>query len=43
MAGEFLTTRSFVGLDPQYGETQVSMATEGRKGIAKGYTHEPEP
>ncbi|KAK3091498.1 hypothetical protein FSP39_020269 [Pinctada imbricata] len=39
-AGEFLSTRSWKGLDQQLGETPIIKAVEGRKGIASGYTHE---
>nr|XP_054764127.1 2-(3-amino-3-carboxypropyl)histidine synthase subunit 2-like [Lytechinus pictus] len=39
-ASEFLIGRSWQGLEQKLGETPVVMATEGRKGIAAGYTHE---
>ena len=38
--GEFLLERSWRGLEPQLGETEVSEAVEGRPGIASGYLGE---
>ncbi|KAJ3189271.1 Diphthamide biosynthesis protein 2 [Gaertneriomyces sp. JEL0708] len=32
--------RTFKGLEPSIGETAVEKASEGRSGIARGYTHE---
>ena len=37
---EYLSKRSWRGLDPTKGETAVSKPIEGRKGIATEYTHE---
>ncbi|CAG8439097.1 1100_t:CDS:10 [Acaulospora morrowiae] len=39
-AGEFLNSRMFRGLEQNIGETEVQLAEEGRKGIARGYTDE---
>ncbi|KAJ8305393.1 hypothetical protein KUTeg_015938 [Tegillarca granosa] len=39
-AGEYLSSRSWKGLDQKLGETPVVKAVEGRKGIAATYTHE---
>ena len=39
-AGDFLSSRSFRGLEQHLGETPVTMAVEGRRGIARGY-HNP--
>ncbi|XP_071501716.1 2-(3-amino-3-carboxypropyl)histidine synthase subunit 2-like [Diadema antillarum] len=39
-ASEFLAGRSWQGLEQKVGETPVTKATEGRKGIAASYTHE---
>lgn len=38
---EFLSTRSFQGLDPRLGQTPVEKAVEGTTGIASGYSSEP--
>nr|XP_022899702.1 2-(3-amino-3-carboxypropyl)histidine synthase subunit 2 [Onthophagus taurus] len=38
--GEFLSGRSFKGLEQKLGETEVKIAKEGRKGIAQGYKNE---
>ncbi|KAL8618621.1 hypothetical protein ACOMHN_015731 [Nucella lapillus] len=40
-AGEFLSSRSWQGLERQLGQTEVKKATEGRSGIAMGYHSEP--
>ena len=40
ISGEFLAGRTWQGLDQNLGETPVTKATEGRRGIAGGYTHE---
>ena len=37
---EYLSSRSWRGLEQKQGETPVTKAVEGRKGIAAGYTHE---
>ncbi|KAI8509022.1 Diphthamide biosynthesis protein 2 [Branchiostoma belcheri] len=37
----FLQSRSWQGLEQQLGETEVTTAVEGRRGIAAGYSHEP--
>ena len=42
IAGEFLASRSWRGLDRKLGETPVEKAKDGRSGIALGYTHEPQ-
>jgi diphthamide biosynthesis protein 2 len=39
-ASRFLAERTFQGLEQKIGETPVLVATEGRKGIAKGYQNE---
>lgn len=39
-AAEFLNKRTWRGLEQQLGETEVTMAAEGRSGLAAGYTHE---
>ncbi|KAJ8305915.1 hypothetical protein KUTeg_016460 [Tegillarca granosa] len=39
-AGEYLSSRSWKGLDQKLDETPVVKAVEGRKGIAATYTHE---
>ncbi|GAB1610308.1 2-3-amino-3-carboxypropylhistidine synthase subunit 2-like, partial [Argonauta hians] len=39
-AGEFLKQRSWQGLQPRLGETPVTKAVEGSKGIAWKYSHE---
>lgn len=39
---EYLSSRSWRGLEQKQGETPVTKAVEGRKGIAAGYTHEEE-
>ncbi|XP_073232965.1 2-(3-amino-3-carboxypropyl)histidine synthase subunit 2-like [Porites lutea] len=41
-AAEYLSSRSWRGLEQKQGETPVTKAVEGRKGIAAGYTHEEE-
>ncbi|XP_060081378.1 2-(3-amino-3-carboxypropyl)histidine synthase subunit 2-like [Ylistrum balloti] len=41
-AGEYLASRSWRGLEQKLGETEVTKALEGQKGIAAGYTNEPE-
>ena len=38
--GEFLASRSWRGLEQKQGETPVTKAVDGRKGIAAGYSHE---
>ncbi|XP_045160185.2 2-(3-amino-3-carboxypropyl)histidine synthase subunit 2-like [Mercenaria mercenaria] len=40
-AGEYLSMRSWQGLEQKLGETPVTMAVEGQKGIAMGYSDEP--
>uniref|UniRef100_A0A2C9JQU2 2-(3-amino-3-carboxypropyl)histidine synthase subunit 2 n=1 Tax=Biomphalaria glabrata TaxID=6526 RepID=A0A2C9JQU2_BIOGL len=40
-AGEFLSTRSWKGLEQKLGETAVSLAVQGQCGIAAGYENEP--
>ncbi|KAL4237095.1 Diphthamide biosynthesis protein 2 [Mactra antiquata] len=40
-AGEFLELRSWQGLEQKLGETPVTKAVEGQKGIAMGYCDEP--
>ena len=37
---EYLSSRSWRGLEQKQGETPITKAVEGRKGIAAGYTHE---
>jgi hypothetical protein len=37
---EFLNKRSFKGLEPKIGETEVQFAVEGRSGIPKQYDGE---
>lgn len=39
-AGEFLHNRSWTGLEPNLGQTSVSKAVEGKKGIAASYQDE---
>ena len=39
---EYLSSRSWRGLEQKLGETPVTKAVDGRKGIAAGYTHEKE-
>ena len=39
-SAEFLTQRSWKGLEMRRGETPVTKAVEGRSGIASSYTHE---
>lgn len=39
--GEYLSNRSWQGLDQQLGETPVVKAVEGQFGIAAGYTENP--
>ncbi|KAK7508182.1 hypothetical protein BaRGS_00000421 [Batillaria attramentaria] len=41
-AGEFLSARSWRGLERKLGETPVEKAKEGRSGIALGYENEPQ-
>ncbi|KAL1921869.1 uncharacterized protein VTP21DRAFT_10511 [Calcarisporiella thermophila] len=41
-AGEFLNLRTFRGLDPRIGQTEVEEVEEGRGGIARGYSGEPD-
>lgn len=40
-AGEYLSNRSWQGLDQQLGQTPVVKAVEGQFGIAAGYTENP--
>ncbi|KAH3697607.1 2-(3-amino-3-carboxypropyl)histidine synthase subunit 2-like [Dreissena polymorpha] len=40
-AGEYLSMRSWKGLEQKLGETPVTRAVEGQKGIAMGYQTEP--
>ncbi|CAE1242246.1 DPH2 [Acanthosepion pharaonis] len=42
-AGEFLTQRSWQGLEQNLGETPITKAVEGDAGIAWSYTHEMLP
>lgn len=37
---EYLASRSWRGLEQKLGETAVTKAVDGRKGIAAGYSHE---
>lgn len=39
--GEYLSNRSWQGLDQQLGQTPVVKAVEGQFGIAAGYTENP--
>jgi len=39
---DYLAKRSFRGLEQRLGETPVALAIEGREGIARGYTDEPQ-
>jgi diphthamide biosynthesis protein 2 len=39
-SGEHLHTREYIGLNPEIGQTEVKKAEEGRRGVARGYTHE---
>lgn len=39
-AGEYLQTRSWTGLEQKLGQTEISKAVEGKKGIAMGYDGE---
>ncbi|KAL9979820.1 hypothetical protein ACROYT_G017537 [Oculina patagonica] len=39
-AAEYLASRSWRGLEQKQGETPVTKAVDGRKGIAAGYSHE---
>ena len=39
--GDRLADRSWQGLEQKLGQTPVSKAVEGRRGIAMGYTEEP--
>ncbi|ORX82814.1 diphthamide biosynthesis protein [Anaeromyces robustus] len=41
-AGEFLSQRSFQGLEQRIGETEVKDIQIGKKGNARGYAHEKE-
>ena len=41
--GEYLSQRSWQGLDPQYGKTPATKAVEGQSGIAWEYTRKEEP
>lgn len=41
IAASFLHSRSWQGLEQHLGQTEVTMATEGMKGVAAGYFHEP--
>ena len=41
-AGEFLTNRSWTGLEQNLGITEVTKAIDGKKGIAAGYEEENE-
>ncbi|XP_076463065.1 2-(3-amino-3-carboxypropyl)histidine synthase subunit 2-like [Babylonia areolata] len=41
-ASEFLSSRSWQGLDRQLGQTAVEKAKDGRSGIAMGYQNEPQ-
>jgi len=43
LAGDFLSRRTYQGLEQHLGETPVSLAVEGRKGIAKGYHNPDDP
>ena len=40
VAAEFLNKRTWRGLEQQLGETEVTMAIQGRSGVAAGYSHE---
>lgn len=40
LKGEFLQNRSWVGLEQNLGQTEVSKAVEGKKGIAANYEDE---
>ena len=40
--GEFLSSRSWRGLEQDLGKTPVIKAVEGRKGIAASYANEPD-
>ena len=40
--GEFLSQRSWRGLEPKLGQTEVKAASKGRRGIAIAYEGEPE-
>ena len=37
---EFFSSRAWKGLEQKLGETEVSSAVEGIRGIAAGYSHE---
>ncbi|KXN72998.1 diphthamide biosynthesis protein [Conidiobolus coronatus NRRL 28638] len=39
-SGEHLHSREYIGLNPEIGQTEVKKAEEGRRGVARGYTHE---
>jgi hypothetical protein len=39
-ASDFLNTRSYIGLSPSTGDTDVTEAVIGKSGIAKGYEGE---
>lgn len=41
VTGEYLTHRSWQGLQQDLGQTAVHKAKEGRTGIAAGYASEP--
>ena len=41
LAGFVLADRSWQGLEAKLGQTPVEKAKEGRRGIAMGYTDEP--
>ena len=42
VAEEYMRSRSWQGLEQNFGQTPVTKAAEGRKGIAIGYSHEPQ-
>jgi diphthamide biosynthesis protein 2 len=42
-ATSFLQGRTFMGLEPKVGQTEVTKAVEGLSGIPKGYQGEGEP
>lgn len=39
---DYLSKRAWKGLELNLGETPVELASPGREGLPKGYTHEPE-
>ena len=41
VTGEYLSQRTWQGLEQKLGETAVVKAVEGQKGIAMGYADEP--